>query len=143
MEAIKKTKYALLVPPQLKDDGEPTSLTYIDTAGYAHLRVLFVIGATDIATTAAPTLTDCDTTGGSYAAITSAALAAAVDSGDDNKIFAIDVDLEGKKRYIKPTFTCGNGALGTNVAIVGILSTVTERAPENATEAGLEELVQV
>ena len=142
-EAIKKTKYGLIAPPSLTDNADPTGLTYIDTAGYAHLRVLFQIGATDIATTAAPKLTDCNTSGGTYADITSAALAAAIDAGDDSKIFCIDVDLEGKKRYVKPAITCGDGTLGTNICILGILSTATERIPENATEAGLEELIQV
>ncbi|MCP4569989.1 MAG: hypothetical protein GY841_20605 [FCB group bacterium] len=139
---IEKTKVGVLVPPQLKDNGEPSGLTYIDTKGYKHLRVYIVTGTTDIATTAAPKLQECDTSGGSYADITSAALADAIADDEDDKAFVIDVDLtKNRKRYIKCLITAGNGSTGTNLALLGILS-----RPDSGTidvDAGATELISV
>lgn len=144
---IQDTKLGLLVPPQLKGaSGSPASLTYIDTVGYDHLRVLVLVGATDTEMSAAPKLTECDTYNGQYADITDAALAAAIAADDDNKLFVIDVNLKGRKRLIKPAITCASPAgsdTGVNLAVVAILSEPTERSPESAAAAGLEEHVKV
>ena len=141
---IKETSYGLLVPPQLKDDGAPAGLTYLDSAGYAHLRALIIIGTTDVAMTASVKLQHCDTSGGSYTDIASAALADAIGATEDDSMFAIDVDLTGSgiKRYIKALATCGDGTTGTNICVVGILSNAEHHAG-NAADAGLTELIEV
>lgn len=143
MEDIKRTKYAMCVVPEVKNNGAPASLTYVDTAGYKHLRMLFLFGDVAAATTAAPKLTECDTSGGEYSDISGAALDAVVDTGDDNKIFAIDVDLKDNKRYIKPSITVADNSTGEALCVLAILSNCCERAPESASEAGLEELTEV
>jgi hypothetical protein len=139
-----QVKYGVMCPAQLKNNGAPTGLTYIDTKGYAHLRVLIHIGTTDIATTAAPSLVEGDTTSPATA-ITGAALAAAIAATADDTVHAIDVDLtKGRKRYIKCLITAGNGTTGTNLAIIGILSQKHSDDHDGlATDAGLTELVSV
>jgi len=143
MIGIEQTKVGILVPPQLKDNGAPSGLTYIDTQGYEHLRVLIITGTTDVATTAAPKLQECDTAGGTYADISGAELADAIAADEDDSVFAIDVDLRaGRKRYIKCLVTAGNGTTGTNLAVIGILSRKSSDDHDGlATDAGLEELV--
>ena len=141
-----QVKYKILVPPQLKDNGAPSGLTYVDTKGYSHLRVLIEIGTTDIATTAAPALYHCDTSGGTYAAITSAELADAIAATEDDKVFALDVDLTRGdiKRYVKCLVTAGNGTTGTNLAVLGVLSGKNSGTHDGKiTAAGLTELVSV
>jgi len=146
MIAIEQQKYVVHYPPQLKDNGAPASANaYIDTLGYRHLRMMIVTGTTDVATTAAPLLQECDTTDGTYAAISSAALADAIGATEDNKIFAIDCDLTaGRKRYIRCLLTAGNGTTGTNLAVIGILSRKSFDDHDGLnTDAGLQELISV
>jgi len=142
MVPIEETKVGLLIPPQLKDDGAPSGLTYIDTAGYRHLRVLLLVGTTDIAFTAAPIVQFCDTTDGTYSSVTAAALGDAPSATEDDGIFCIDVALDGKQgRYAKLLCTAGNGTTGTNLAALAILSKA-EQAPDTTTKAGLTEWIK-
>ncbi len=147
MIEVQNQKLAILTPPQLKDAGALTGNTYVDTAGWNHLRVLFIIGALDIglgstAAGTAPKIEECDTTGGSYTDVSSAALADAIGALEDDKLFAIDVDLtKSHKRYMQVNApTAGDGTTGVNAAIIAILSR-PDIGPKNAAEQGLEELV--
>ena len=146
MIPVELEKYVLLVPPQLKDNGAPAGLTYADTKGWGHIRVLVAVGTTDIATTAAPLLQSCDTSGGSYANITSAALADAIADDEDGLLFAIDVDLTRGDvgRYVKMLNTAGDGTTGTNLAVLGILSRPMSGSNAGlAADSGLTELISV
>jgi len=143
----------LLLPPQLKDNGAFAGNTYIDTCQngtqWGHLRILFIVGTLDIgvgstAAGTAPFVEECDTTGGSYTAVTSAALADAIGAGEDDKLFAIDIDLRAAhKRYMAVNApTAGDGTAGANMAIIGILSK-PQVAPDTATLRGLIENIVV
>ena len=55
---------------------------------------------------------------------------------DDDKIFGFMIDLKGRKRYINLDATAGNGALGTYMAALAILSRAEESA-NTTTERGL------
>ena len=117
-------------------------MTYVDTAGWEYVEFEFAIGTTDIATTAAPTITECETTGGSYTAVTNAALADAIADDEDDSIFVIGVDLtKAHKRYMKPTITAGDGSVGTNLCVIATLSRPID-APTTAAERGLAEWVK-
>ena len=126
MIQIENTKTVLMISPELKDNGAYTSNTGIDTKGYKHLRVIMAVGATDIATTAAPALAESTAVGGTYTAITvptTAALADAISATEDGGIFIIDVDLtQARERFIKCLVTAGDGTAGTALAVIGILS---------------------
>lgn len=146
---IQNTKVGQLLPPQLKNDGDFDDNAYIDTKGWGHLRVLFLVGTTDaaIGSTAegtAPKVEECDTTDGSYADVSDAALADAIadDEGDSN--FAIDIDLgSSHKRYMQVnTPHAGNGTTGANLAIVGILSKPEGNGPDSAADQGLTEHIE-
>ena len=117
-------------------------MTYVDTAGWEHVEFEFAIGATDIATTAAPKITECETTGGSYTDVTGAALADAISATEDDSIFVIGVDLsKAHMRYMKPSITAGDGTLGTNLSVVATLSRPID-APTTAAERGLAEWIK-
>lgn len=145
MQNANLTRDSILVPPQLKDNGAPAGITYLDTAaggiGWSHLRCRIIIGTTDIATTAAPKMQECDTTDGTYTDITGAALADAISDTEDDGVFAIDVDLtKSHKRYIKCLLTMGDGTTGTNLSVLGTLSRPTKTSG-SAADAGLTELI--
>ena len=145
MIEVQNQKLAILTPPQLKDAGAFIGNTYVDTAGWNHLRVLFIIGTLDIglgstAAGTAPKVEECDTSGGSYTDVSGAALADAIGALEDDKLFAIDIDLtKSHKRYMQVNApTAGDGTAGVNAAIIAILSR-PEIGPRNAAEQGLTE----
>jgi len=141
--------YKQLLPPQLKDDGDFARNTYIDTLGLSGLMIIIQVGALDeaigsTAEDAALKLEECDTSGGSYTAITGAALSAVIPaaSGDD-KLYAISVDLtKTHKRFIQVNAPhVGNGTEGGHLAILAI-GFPADVMPNSAAEMGLAEFVQ-
>ncbi|MHC4460922.1 MAG: hypothetical protein ACYS6W_01290 [Planctomycetota bacterium] len=152
MIPIQNTKVVIMLRPQLKDDGDFANNTYVDTRGWNHLRVLFIVGDTDVAagdaigSTAegtAPKVEECDTTGGSYTDVSGAALATPIQYDDDNKQFAIDISLtKTHKRYMRVNapHSAAGAVNGSNLAIEGILSRPAI-GPKDTAGQGLEELV--
>jgi len=150
MIEIQNMKVGILTPPQLADDGDFAGNAYIDTRGWGHLRVLLITGTTDVATgnaigsTAegtAPFVEECDTVGGAYTAVTDAALADAIQYNEDDKLFAIDIDLtKTHKRYmqVNAPHSAAGAVNGSNLAIIGILSR-PEIGPKDAAGQGLTE----
>jgi len=143
----------LLTPPQLKDNGDAAGNSYIDTCQngtrWGHLRVLIITGTIDAAlgSTAegtAPLIQECDTTDGTYSAVTGAALADAIAATEDDSIFGIDVDLrQAHKQYMQVQVPhAGDGTTGVNLCIIGILSK-PEVAPVTAAARGLAEHIIV
>jgi hypothetical protein len=149
MIPVQNTKRVIMLRPQLRNNGAFANNTYVDTFGWGHLRIEFIIGDTDVAvgsgdSSTPPKLEECDTTGGSYSDITDAELAAVLGAGDDNKVKAIDIALtQTHKRYVRVNApTAGSGSSGCNLCITATLSRPSI-GPKNAEGQGLAELVVV
>ena len=145
---LKALKFCNLLLPELKDAGAFTTNNYWDTQGLSALLVLIQIGAIDIglgstASTTPPLLEECDTTGGTYTAVTSAALSACPGASDDGKLYGIFVDLaKSHKRYIRiQAPTAGDGTAGVAASALGI-GFPSDQMPRNAAQMGLEELIE-
>ncbi len=150
---LKAMKLGLVLPPQLKDDGDFAGNTYFDTLGLAAVMFVFLVGTTDVAagdavgSTAegtAPLIEECDTTGGAYTAVTSAALADSIQHDEDDSLFGIFVDLaKTHKRYMRAQapHSAAGAVNGSNLAIlaIGFPSNVM---PRTAAEMGLTELIE-
>ncbi len=126
MIAIGIMKTVIMMLMQLKDNGSFANNTYVDTKGWSHLRVEFHVGAIDIGVGSggasnALKLEECDTSGGSYTDITDAALADAIAADEDDKIFAIDLDLrKSHKRFVRVNDPqAGDGSTGAYMYVVG------------------------
>lgn len=150
MIEVQNMKIGILTPPQVKNNGDFASNTYIDTQGWNHLRVVFITGvitaSAPIGSTAegtAPLVEECDTTDGSYTDVTDAALADAIADDEDSKLFAIDIDLtKSHKRYMQVQAPhSGDGTPGAALAIIGILSR-PDIGPSNAAQQGLTEHIK-
>ena len=146
---LKSLKMGIMVPPQLKDNGAFANNTYFDCQGLSGVLVLIIMGATDIAmgsdgASTPPKLEECDTTGGTYTAVTSAALATVIGAGDGTKLFGIFVDrTKTRKRYLQiDDPTAGDGTLGVNMGAIA-LGFPPEQMPTSAAEMGLEEFIEV
>jgi hypothetical protein len=138
---LQNCKFVLSGGPELKNNAAFTA-NAVDTLGYDYALVLFILGATDIATTAAPKVTHCDTSGGSYEDISGAVFSAAFSATDDNKLYGMFLDRakNSMKRYLKVSATAGNGATGTNLCTLVILGR-SAVAPTTAAHRGLAEQV--
>lgn len=139
----------LCAPAAIKDnaawvfngDGVAASAKGVDTKGFRWARFRFQLGATDIAMTAAIKIQESDSEDMSSAVdITGAALADAISATEDDKIFQIDVPLEGRKRYLRPAATAGDGTAGTYMAATVELFGA-EIDAENAAAKGLHEWI--
>jgi len=144
---LKSLKVGIMLRPQLKDDGDFANNTYFDTQGLSALLVLFIVGDLDAAVgstaeDAAPKIEECDTSGGTYADITGAALSAVIGATDDNKLYGIFLDLaKTHKRYVRVNAPhAGDGTNGANMAIIA-LGFPADTLPSNAAGMGLAELV--
>jgi len=143
---IQGMKTVILLRPQLRNNGAFANNTYVDLSEWNHARFRFIVGDTDVIigsgdTSTPPFVEECDTTDGGYTAITGAALSAVIGAGDDNKQFAIDVDLTKKhKRYARINAPTAGNSSGANLTIICDLSRGA-KSPLNAAGMGLAELV--
>ena len=135
MLEMQKQKLVSVLPPAVIADNTSPTTNVIDTLGFETLTVVVYYGAMDIASTAlkiqeddstssATALTSgADVTGLIYGTSTNSAgsTSALPTATDDNTFFVFHVNLKGRKRYLKPVITVGDGAAGTYVTIIGIL----------------------
>ena len=61
---------------------------------------------------------------------------------DDDKCFAFEVDLRGRKRYIDLVATAGNGAAGTYITAFALLSRASD-CPVGALERNYGNILRV
>lgn len=143
-------KVVAITPPAAISDNATLTTTEIDTLGWSYMTVIVALGATDIAM-AALSVTQSDTAGSGHAAITGlvwgtstnidGSTSALPSANDDNLFQVAQIDLKGKKRYIDVTATTGDGAAGSFVTILGILSR-PQVSPTSASEAGCNEILR-
>lgn len=148
MIEVQNTKRVVLLPPQVKNNGAFENNAYADVSGWGHIRVEFIVGATDVIvgstdTSHAPKLeSDDDVAFGSPEDVEGAELADVIGALDDNKVFAIDVDLrKSHERYFRVNAPTAGDATGANLCIIATLSD-PQIGPNSAAEQGLEELVK-
>jgi hypothetical protein len=151
MNELQATKYVNAIPPAVIKDNAAFVAAEIDCLDFDCALVLISLGATDIAM-AALSLQECDTTGGSFADVTGTVWGTAANiagatstlpaAGDDNKVFAIEVDCRKRKRFLKLAATAGDGSAGTYLSAVAILSR-GDIAPVTAAQRGAAEILRV
>ncbi len=143
-------KLVSITPPAAISDNATLTTGEIDTLGWSYLTIVVYEGATDIAM-AALSVTQSDTAGSGHANVTGliwgtstnidGSTSALPSATDDNLFQVAQIDLKGKKRYIDVTATTGDGAAGTYIAILGILSR-PQVSPISASEAGANEILR-
>ena len=122
-----KSKLVAVTPPGVIKDAASFTTTAIDTKGYDYLRVVVLLGASDIAMTALKLQeSNDDGSADAYADITGAVFgtstglsgsASTLPADDaDNTFFVFLVDLRGRERYIDLVATAGDGSAGTYAA---------------------------
>lgn len=139
-----------ITPPAAIVNGASWTTASVDCLGFDYCTIYVYLGATDKALTALSVQeSDNDS---DYAAITGAAFATSKNSAgstsslpsatDDNKLFAFDIDLRGRKRYLDLVATIDTGCLGGYMAAWAELSRA-ETGPVTAAQRGVSQLLQV
>lgn len=131
MHQAQHGKYVTAIAPAAILDNTSATAAEIDGKGAAYAEVILQLGATDIALTALK-LQECDTTGGSFVDVTGADFdgGSNTDGGtlalpsatDDNQTCVFQVNLIGRKRFLKVVATFGDGTAGGFIAGVARLS---------------------
>lgn len=152
MNSAQHDKFVMITAPGALVDAASLTTTAIDTAGYSYCRVLVVLGATDIDITALK-VQESDDSGMSGAAdVTGLVYGTSLDiagstsslpsATDDDKCFAFEINLQGRKRYLDLVATVGNGSVGGYVTAFALLSRASD-VPVTKTERGYGNILRV
>lgn len=149
-------KLVSVTPPAAIVDNAALTCNVIDTLGFDFCRIVVYLGATDIAV-AALKVQEADVAA-SGTALTSGAdvtgtvwATATLDVGtvsvlpsatDDNKFFTWEIDLRGRKRYLLPVITGGDGTAGAFFAVFAELHK-GEQVPTTAAQKGVAQNLRV
>jgi hypothetical protein len=145
MRQIMNTKTVAVTPPGAIVDNAAFTTAAIDTLGFRFVTIIVLLGALDIAV-AALKLQESNDSGMSGAtdvpgadfSVSPATLPAAT---DDNNLFAIQVDMRGRKRYLDLSLTGGDGSAGSYATVLAVLSE-PEQSPNTAAKRGFtQELI--
>ena len=144
-------KAFLVIPPTAIVDNAAFTEIEIDTLGFDYCTVYACLGATDIAM-AGLKMQQSDSTGASQVDITGLVYGTSTNTeGDtsalptaleDDLIFGFDIDLRGIKRYLTCVATAGDGAAGTYLTVVALLSRA-EDGPATAATRGCSQMLRI
>ena len=149
-------KLVAVTPPAAIVDNASLTCNVVDTLGFRFARYVFYFGAMDIAV-ATLKIQEADAKSSGTALTSGADITGAVfgtstnDTGststlpsatDDNKFFTVEIDLRGRKRYLNPVATMGDGAAGTFVAVHCELYR-GENVPTTAAQKGVAQNLRV
>lgn len=136
MNHMQNTKKVIVTAPAAISDNAALTCNVIDTLGYDYLTIDVGFGAMDIAM-ATLKISESNTKSNTTALTSGAditglvfgtsldiagATSALPSSTADNTTVRCEIDLRGRKRYILPVATTGDGAAGTYIYIEAFLS---------------------
>lgn len=131
MKTQQRAKYVSAINPAAILDDTSATATVIDARDAAYVEIVLQLGATDIAL-AALKVQECDTSGGSYTDISGATFDGGADTDggtlalpsatDDGQTCVFQINMIGRKPFLKVVATFGNGSTGGFIAGVARLS---------------------
>lgn len=135
-------KYVTAIAPAAIIDDASAVASEIDTSGAAYCEIPIQLGATDIAMTALK-VQESDTSGSGFADVTGldfdggtapdGTTLALPSATDDGQVATFQINLLGRKRYLKLVATFGNGSTGGFVASTARLSRLAQ-VPDVSTD---------
>lgn len=142
MKESQTAKHAIAIAPAAIIDNASATATAIDTNGYDDVEIILALGATDIAMTALKvqesdddsTYTDIDDTVVGTATDLDGNTSSLPSATDDDSVILFNIDMLGKKRYLKVVATFGDGTTGGYIAGTARLS--RGETPTDAASAG-------
>lgn len=107
---------------------------YIDTQGWHAVLIICVVGVLAASSAVTITITECDTSGGSYVALAAGALTAFAATDDDKMVCVLIKNP--KKRFIKVSTVRGDGGNSTLECLLAIKHTPRYKPQTMSTSAG-------
>ena len=132
------SKTLLVTPPAAAVNNASVVCASVDRRTFDYATFTIILGATDAALTACKlqesddNSTWSDVSGLDYS-VSPNTLPTAT---DDNHLFGFEVDLRGRKRYLRPLITVGSGTTGAFVTVIAELNRA-EQTPHDAASRGL------
>lgn len=142
MIEVQELKHVNVIAPAAIKDNASWTVNDVDTLGFSHCLVVFMLGASDIAV-AALKMQECDTSGGSFVDIDNLDYSSdgtLPSATDDNKLFGFDIPLQGRKRFLRLVATAGDGSSGTYGCAYALLSRGNQ-VPTTASERGFSQIL--
>jgi hypothetical protein len=137
------TKDVVSVQPATRINNSAVTCAAVDRKGFDYAVAKLFIGANDIGLTVAKLQeSDDDSTWTDIPGADFSIAGTLPGSGIQDAIWLWDVDLRGRKRYLRPALTVGNGSLGAYVTLVFELSRA-EEMPHNAAERGAAQMLEL
>lgn len=144
-------KTVMITAPQAIVDNAAFGTAILDTKGFGHVEIFFLIGALDIALSVAKVMESDDSGMSGETAVPGCTMGTdANDTGststlpsatDDNKFYKFEIDMKGRKRYLDLNVTMGDGSTGGFVTAWAHLHEADE-PPITASEKGVAQLMR-
>lgn len=146
MNELQAVKTVWITKPGAVVDNTAFTTATVDTKGFGKARIVIGLGETDIAL-AGMVLKESDDSGMSNSTTVSGADFSVLpltlpDDDADNTLYAIHLNLKGRKRYLDLTLTAGNGSAGT-YAVAWVDLYCGQVAPISAEERGFAQAATV
>ena len=145
-----KAKVVQVIQPAAAVNGAAFSTVEVDTLGFNYVTIYVALGATDVAATLLA-VQESDTSGSGFTDIAGTRFGTdANDLGqtstlpaatDDGKIFAIDLDLRSRKRYLDLNLTAASGTVGMFAVAWCVLSRGND-VPVTASDRGVSQIMR-
>lgn len=147
-----RDKLVVITPPAAINAVDSTAFTTteIDTEGFDYVTIYAMLGATD-GPISVLQVTESDTAGSGHVPITGLVYGTSVNTagavsalplaGDGNNIFAFEINMVGRKRYLDLNATTGNVTVGTFLAAWAVLSRAKAVA-DTAAERGCNQILR-
>jgi len=135
------TKDVVSVFPQARLNNGSFTVTSVDRKDFDYATLEVVLGATDVGLTTLQLQESDDNS--TWSAVTNGDFSISgtlPTSASSNSIWGWDIDLKGRKRYLRPAITVGNGTLGAFLTAVFKLGRA-EQAPYSAATRNLAGLL--
>ena len=139
MKAAQAVKYVQITPPAAIVDNAAFTTAAVDTLGWRHLTIVAILGALDIAAASSSIRqSDASNMGSPSTIATGGTDYTLPTASSDNTNHVFEVDLLGKKRYIDFEITGGDGATGSYLSVIAILSRPEQAPTGTASTHGAE-----
>ncbi len=133
-------KYVALVEPQARINNTAVTVSSVDRHGFDYANIEAIVGANDIGFTIFKLQESDDNTNWADVINGDYSVGTLLPGNTPNVIYGWNVDLRGRKRYLRIAATVGNGASGLYLTVVAMLSRA-EQEPFTAASGNLAGLL--
>jgi hypothetical protein len=130
-------KEVVLVEPQARINNAAVTVASVDRGGFDYAVIQSYVGANDVGFTTFKLQESDDNSTWSDVPGADFSIAATLPGNTANVVYAWEVDLKGRKRYLRPAITVGSGSAGLFLTVVAMLGRA-KQAPATPAAKGYQ-----